>query len=87
MSAFFSTCMSDGNNITNPIRNKVQTFLDEKPKKTVVTNKSLSDLQHERDLMGRIIHLAMENNIDLKDALSHPLTLNPPSLATAMERW
>lgn len=81
---FITECQEDPSRFEKPIRKqKLLTFKDEgaKGRKKSVDRK-IAELKCTRDLMGRLVVLAMKKNLDLEHVMSYPLTTVPLSLCS-----
>ncbi|XP_031341089.1 uncharacterized protein LOC116169200 [Photinus pyralis] len=77
---FLIECKNNNERFESPIkRQKVYTFASES-KKLVKRDGKDTEVKLERDLMGRMLILALENNIDLELIMQYPLTSIPLSL-------
>ena len=80
---FNSECQEDPSRFERPIKKqKLLTFKDEgaKGQKKSVDRK-IAELKCTRDLMGRLVVLAMKKDLDLEHVMSYPLTTVPRQMA------
>ena len=81
---FISECQEDLSRFERPIKKqKLLTFKDAgaKGRKKSVDRK-IAELKYTRDLMGRLVVLAMKKDLDLEHVMSYPLTTVPLSLCS-----
>lgn len=83
MQKFMDECREDGLRFERPIkRNVIKNFSSELNKKK--RNPALSRIDEaktERNILGKVVCLALNNDIDLKSVLSYPLAAVPHALA------
>jgi hypothetical protein len=73
---FIQNCCNDPESFERPIpRQKLHTFASEgvRIKKTRIDRK-VQELRMERDLFGRILAIALEEKVDIRNVLEYPLT-------------
>ncbi len=82
-SEFIQSCLQDGARFSKPIhRSKLKNFSSDAMKvKTSAKDNKIKELQGTRDLFGRLLYLAVTNNINLEIVFGYPLTPVPLSLA------
>lgn len=76
---FIQNCCNDPESFERPIpRQKLHTFASEgvRIKKTRIDRK-VQELRMERDLFGRILAIALEEKVDIRNVLEYPLTPVP----------
>lgn len=81
--AFKSECIQDNSRFEKPIkRNKVKNFAADgvDVKITSKQGKKVYELKSSRDLIGRLLYLAVTDDIDLREIFTYPLTPVPLSL-------
>lgn len=82
MRTFIEECQNDISRFNRPIkRNAIRNFSVEIYKTKNATGKPINETKTERNILGHVLCLALENKIDLSKILSHPLTTVPHSLA------
>lgn len=80
---FIDECVEDPYRFEKPItRGRINTFANDgaKYKKSRADGKVV-ELKMERDLMGRLLCIALENKVDMAEILSYPLTPVPLCLS------
>lgn len=81
---FIEECKGDSNRFERPIkRNKIKSFAAENIKPKYSTAKTTDNASVERNVLGHILFCVMENQMDLSNVLSYPLTNVPYSLANS----
>lgn len=82
MESFVQECQVDGNRFEKPLkRNQIRNFASETLSKKGNLRKPIDELRIERNILGKVICLALKNEIDLQDVLSYPLAIIPHSFA------
>lgn len=82
MQTFIEECRNDGERFQKPIkRNRIQNFLTDGAKRKVSSKKDVDEVKYERNILGQIACLAMQNSVDLNNILSFPLTIVPQSIS------
>lgn len=84
MENFIKECSENPNRFNQPVkRNKINGFGSEmyKKKKALPPNLQINEIKVEKNVLGRILCIALENKIDLEALFSYPLTSVPYSLA------
>lgn len=82
MEKFIKDCHEDRSRFERPIKkNIIKNFAAEKSKAKRTLHKRNDEAKLERNILGKVLCLAMENNIDLEDVLSHPLATVPHSFS------
>ena len=81
--AFTEECLTNPGRFEKPIKRcKVKNFSADAIKvKLTVKDKKIKELQGTRDLFGRLLYLAVTNDVDLAVVFSYPLTPVPLTLA------
>ena len=79
---FIERCIEDPASFEKPIKKqKIFSFSSEGVKtKRIRGDGKIQEVKMERDLMGRILAIALENKVDIKQVLEYPLTPVPLSL-------
>lgn len=79
---FIHECQGDPSRFERPIaKQKLLTFKDEGAKRRQKSvDRKIAELKCTRDLMGRLMVLAIKKDLDLEHILSYPLTTVPLSL-------
>lgn len=80
---FITECVERPRRFEEPIKRiTIQSFATEaKPAISTSKDQKLKKIVMERDLMGRLLFLSLEKQIDLQEVLTYPLTPIPLSLA------
>lgn len=82
MKAFIKGCQEDGSRFEKPIKkNVIQNFAAEKSKNKHAPSNRINETKLERNILGNVLCLAMNNNIELKDIFSYPLATIPHTFA------
>lgn len=82
MTKFIKDCHEDKSRFERPIkRNDIKNFAAETSKVKETSNKRNDEMKLERNVLGKVLCLAMNNEIDLQDVLSYPLATIPHSFA------
>lgn len=82
MKSFITECQSNVNRFVKPIkRNTIKNFAAETPNRTKTSKRYFDQAKAERNILGKVLCLALKNEIDLGHLLSYPLTRVPHSLA------
>lgn len=82
MKMFIKECQEDINRFERPIKkNVIKSFATESSKMNRASQKHKDETKFERNILGKILCLAANNEIDLKNVLSHPLAAVPHSFA------
>lgn len=82
MEEFIIECRDDESRFYKPIRkNVINNFANEIFKRKGTSKETVDEAQHERNILGQILCLAMRDSINLDVVLSFPLTPFPYSLA------
>ncbi|KAK6168761.1 hypothetical protein SNE40_019944 [Patella caerulea] len=75
---FISEVIADPSRFDKPIkRSKPSTFASDCTYKKRQKNGNIVQLKMERDMMGRLLYISLENKLDLMITLSYPLTPMP----------
>ena len=79
---FIASCIKDPASFEKPItKQKIFTFASESIKnKRNMADGKVHEVKMQRDLIGRILGIALENKVDIKQVLEYPLTPVPLSL-------
>lgn len=79
---FIAECKCDADRFEKPIpRQTIHTFASDTKLKIKKSDGKITEIKVERNLIGRILVLAVEHKIDLLHVLSFPLTAVPLSLS------
>lgn len=82
MKKFIRECQEDESRFEKPIkRNVIRNFERDSQKIKKTSPKDYNDAKLERNVLGKVLCLALDNNIDLQNVLSYPLATVPHSLA------
>lgn len=82
MRTFIKECRENGNRFEHCIkRNMIRNFSSESIKSKNSTSKHIDEAKIERNILGKVLCLALDNDIDLKSILSYPLGVIPHALA------
>lgn len=82
MKEFIKACHEDSSRFEQPIkRNTVKNFAAEKPNTKRKLHKRDDEAKLERNILGKVLCFAMNNDIDLESVLSYPLATTPHSFA------
>lgn len=82
MKKFIKECREDGTRFENAIRrNVIKNFASESIKIKKSTRKHIEEAKIERNILGKVLCLALDNEINLKSILSYPLATVPHALA------
>lgn len=78
---FIAECNADAQRFEKPLKKcKIANFSSEGQKKKVKVGNKVQELRMQRDLFGRLLGVSIEQKIDLRKALSYPLTPVPMAL-------
>ncbi|XP_055307994.1 uncharacterized protein LOC129572103 [Sitodiplosis mosellana] len=82
METFMNECRETGMRFERPIkRNVIRNFASESIKSMNSTHKRVDEAKIERNILGKILCLALDNEINLRSILSYPLATVPHALA------
>lgn len=78
----FAALTANGDHFDKSLsKNPLKNFATENIRGMAKRPSKLCETRHERDMMGYILHLAIEKKMDVRRILSFPLTSAPPSIA------
>lgn len=83
MDNFIIECLEDENRFYKPIKKNIIKNFANSIKRKGGSKESTDEAQYERNILGQILCLAMNNSISIDMVLSFPLTQFPHSLANA----
>lgn len=82
MNTFITECVIDKNRFDRPIkRNCIKSFVSERTKSKNTKIQHIHETRTERNILGQVLLLALNNKINLLNLLSYPLAAVPQSLA------
>lgn len=81
MKIFIKECQQDENRFDRPIKRNIIRNFTSKEKKSKSAHKQIDDVKIERNILGKVLCLALKNQIDLENVLSYPLAIIPHSFA------
>lgn len=82
MKTFIRECQEDESRFEKPIkRNVIRNFATESLKSKKTSLKDHNEAKLERNVLGKVLCLAIDNDVDLHNVLSYPLATVPHSLA------
>lgn len=82
MEKFLKECREDRSRFERPIKkNVIKNFAAESSKIKRTSHKHSDEAKLERNVLGKVLCLAMNNDIDLRNVLSYPLATIPHSFA------